>query len=299
MAKELYEEEPVFREYMLGIDRHAQELTGVSLIDLLYFQGKDNSEVFDETRYTSPAIFMTQYALAKTLMAKGIQPKILITVSLGIFAAGCIAGAISLDEALTAVIQKSRIFEEVCPRGAMVAILDNVRLYESEVILNRYSDLAGVSSGNHFVIATSEENLPAICSFLSQSNTAFQRLPVSHAFHSRWIDQAKSPCIELFRKMAITPTKIPILCSSRQTFIYDITPEGLWDVLRNPIQFSNTIKSLKSPHAYSFIDIGPGSTAATLLKHNINRKSWADVNGILSPYPGEFKRFKGVLEKFS
>ena len=44
---------------------------------------------------------MVEYALAKLLMAWGIRPRAMVGYSLGEYVAACLAGVLSLEDALT------------------------------------------------------------------------------------------------------------------------------------------------------------------------------------------------------
>ncbi len=76
----------------------------------------------------SPACFAVEYALARLLMAWGIAPQAMIGYSLGEYVAACLAGVLSLEDALALVARRAKLIQEL-PAGAMLA----VPLAEAEV----------------------------------------------------------------------------------------------------------------------------------------------------------------------
>ena len=89
---------------------------------------KEAGDLLVQTRFTQPALFTIEYALAKLWMSWGIRPAAMIGHSVGEYVAGCLAGVFSLEDALTLVARRGALVQAQ-PGGAMLA----VRLPEKEV----------------------------------------------------------------------------------------------------------------------------------------------------------------------
>src|SRR6266571_5342822 len=85
MGRQLFDENPVFREWMMRLDALAHAATGRRVVNAIYGSGK--AEIFDQTSLTHPAIFMVEFALAQCLIAQGTRPDMTLGSSLGSFAA--------------------------------------------------------------------------------------------------------------------------------------------------------------------------------------------------------------------
>jgi acyl transferase domain-containing protein len=108
--------------------------------------------------------------------------------SLGTFAAATVGGYLGVEDAMAAVLEQAMAFEASCERGSMIAILADPSLYD-ESFLNERSEMAGVNFKSHFVVSAAHSDLDPIEATLKHRDVLFQRLPVSFAFHSRWISR--------------------------------------------------------------------------------------------------------------
>ena len=121
MARELYETEPVFRE---TVDRCAELLRphlDADLRTLLYPPENASDEArrsVTETVNAQPAIFTVEYALAQLWLRWGIRPKAMAGHSIGEFVAACLAGVISLDDALAVVARRGKMMQRL-PAGGI------------------------------------------------------------------------------------------------------------------------------------------------------------------------------------
>ena len=68
-----------------------------------------------------PALFVVEYALAKALASRGLRPRALVGHSVGEYAAACLAGVVSLEDALALVAERGLLCE-MAPEGAMLAV---------------------------------------------------------------------------------------------------------------------------------------------------------------------------------
>ena len=113
MGAELYRTEPLFRA---EVDHCAEVLQPILMTDLRQVMfpaagGEKESDLLVQTRFTQPALFVIEYALAKLWMSWGIKPAAMIGHSVGEYVAGCLAGVFSLDDALTLVARMISVLD--------------------------------------------------------------------------------------------------------------------------------------------------------------------------------------------
>jgi acyl transferase domain-containing protein len=269
MGRELYEKELHFRTWMLKGDRWIQETAGFSVLAHLYDPAHQKGAPFTRTLFSHPAIFLVEYSLAQTLRAAGVEPDYVLGASMGSFAALAVAGILTFEQALQAVIVQAQCVEACCQPGGMMAILDNPTLFDQASWLYQRSILAGVNFDKHFVISADLRELSDIQQALKQLSILTAVLPVSYAFHSRLIDPAQASYNNFLQTLTYRPPQIPFICCNNATELMAIPKNYLWTIIREPIQFRQTVASMEARHAWTYIDLGPSGTLATFVKYNL------------------------------
>jgi bacillaene synthase trans-acting acyltransferase len=293
MGKELFKTNDTFHNWMVRLDPIAKELTGYSVIGTLYSDGSRKGDSFDRTLLTHPAIFMVEYALAQALMHAGVLPDMVLGVSMGSFAAATVAGFIEVEDALASVVHQAIAIEE-CERGGMIAVLADPALF-AEGFLSHRSELAAVNFSSHFVISARWNDLEEIENALKKDNVGYQRLPVSSAFHSRWIDKAKAPFESFMRTIRCRQGSLSLGCCDQAAVLSGLPADYFWNVVRRPIRFRETIARMEQRSPYRYIDVGPAGTLATFLRYGIPASTKSTVHAILTPYGVDQKNLTALL----
>src|SRR5260370_29421685 len=110
MGKELYASDPVFRETFDACTRRLAARLGIDIGALAWGPGRTPDEV-DRTLIAQPALFSLEYALASLWMSWGLRPAAMIGHSIGEYVAACLAGALTLHDALDVVAERARVTE--------------------------------------------------------------------------------------------------------------------------------------------------------------------------------------------
>ena len=293
MGRELFEQNGTFRTWMTRLDELAWKSSGRSVINTLYSPAHNKGDAFDRTLLTHPAIFMVEYSLAQTLMDAGVYPDVVVGASLGSFAAAAVAGFLAVEDALAAVIRQALVLEESCEPGGMIAILADPALFLEDFLRGR-SELAAINFASHFVVTAGKSELAEIEIELKKRNVGYQRLPVSFAFHSQAIDRAKAPFVSFMRSIHRKGNRLPLVCCDQTGTVNEVTDEYLWDVVRRPIRFRETIARLEEQEPRQYIDVGPAGTLATFLKYGLPKSSASTIHPILTPYGLDQKNLAAV-----
>src|SRR5882672_995445 len=122
MGRALFDDNRIFRDWMMRLDDFVRQSSGKSVIETLYSKRHKAGAMFDRTLLTHPAIFMVEYSLAQTLIRAGIVADMTLGASLGSFAAAAVAGFVKVEDALTAVIRQASVLEACCEPGGMIAV---------------------------------------------------------------------------------------------------------------------------------------------------------------------------------
>ncbi|MEV5412747.1 SDR family NAD(P)-dependent oxidoreductase [Thermopolyspora sp. NPDC052614] len=263
MTRDLYEHEPYFAAEF----DHCAELFAEHLgedLRTLVFPAADDADAaarLAQTAFTQPVMFAVEYALARLLCEWGVRPRAMAGHSIGEYAAACLAGVLSLPDAVRVVAARGRLVQ-ARPGGAMLAVM----LPEAETtgLLGDDLCLAAVNSTAMCVVAGPEPAIEDLRVRLTAAEVGCSRLHTSHAFHSPDMDEAVAPLVEELRAVRLNPPSIPFVSNVTGTWITDeeATDPAYWGrQLRRPVRFADAIGELLRESG-PLLEVGPGRTLA-------------------------------------
>jgi len=270
MGSNLYRDEIVFRE---AVDRCAEILLPLLDKDIksILYPAKGDAdkaaELLQETCYTQPALFTIGYALAKLWMSWGITPSALIGHSIGEFAAACVAGVMSLEDALLLVANRGKLMQAQ-PKGSMLSV--RMSGAEVEKLLPADLSLAAINGPSLCVVSGNDAAIDQIQKVLEAKEIVCKKLFTSHAFHSPMMDPVVEPFKKLVAGIKLNPPSIPVVSTATSKFLTDAeaTDPGYWaNHLRLPVRFADGIKTIWDKHPDLFLlEAGPRNTASSLAR---------------------------------
>ncbi|WP_329172273.1 SDR family NAD(P)-dependent oxidoreductase [Streptomyces sp. NBC_01477] len=283
MAKDLYASEPVFRA---EIDRCAalfRPHLGVDLRTLLYPEtaapaggGMDLRAMLargagpsaaaaelDRTVHAQPVTFMVEWALARLWMDWGIRPQAMIGYSIGEWVAACVAGVLTLEDAVFLVARRALLIDEL-DGGAMLAVS---LPEEPAALLDERLSVAAVNGPALTVLAGATDAVAEVEERLAVDGVACRRLQTTHAFHSRMMEQGRAPFVELTRTVTLRAPEIPYLSNVTGTWITDseATDPAYWARhMCETVRFSGAVTELWRTPGRIILEVGPGQAYSSL-----------------------------------
>ncbi len=297
MGRELYEQEPVFREVFDQGDRVVQSLLGISLAKTLYVERGNRFEAFTCITETHPAIFLVEYALAQLLFARGSRPDELLGYSLGEYAAMAVSGMLDFEEALVAVIKQALLLEYTAKRGGMATVLEAPSLMDRSPELFPDCELAGIHFPKSFVVAARGDAITkSVLPGLKERGINAIGLPVDYPFHSSWMDSLLTPSQAILDSLSVRPARIPLLSASSGERVAHFVPGHLWEATRRPIDFPKMVGHLEACGPWYALDLGPSGGMATAVKYNLAPGSPSRFHAIMTPYGNERRRLEQIVQ---
>lgn len=296
MGRELFGGDAGFRFHMRKSDRVVRERCGESVIDVLYAERNTRDVPFDRLLHSYAAIFMVEHALAMALLDRGLRIDAVMGASLGSFAAAAIAGWLDMETALIAVIEQALAVEAHAERGAMIAVMgEPERFLDAELL--ELCDVAARNFATHSVLAMPERHVDAVESRLRRAGLACHRLPVAFAFHSRWVDAARSAYQSFLGTLSMREGRLPVICCAKAEAL-DRAPGGhFWSVVRDPIDLPRTLERIEASGSRRYVDASPGGTMATFLKHGLPAGTASQVYPLMSPFGGDAGRLDALAPR--
>ena len=276
MGRELYENEPVFRDV---VDRCATTLRpelGLDLREILYPSPERTAwaeEQIVQTRITQPALFVTEYALASLWMSWGVAPAAMIGHSVGEYVAACLAGVFALEDGLRLIAARGRMIQEQ-PAGTMLAVMAP----EADVVglLGNELSIAAVNAPSLCVASGPEVAIAALEKELGARKVGTRRLHTSHAFHSAMLEPVVAPFTALLATVKLSAPKLPYVSNVTGTWITNeqATDPVYWARhLRQAVRFADGVGTLLTRTEQVLLEVGPGATLTTLARQHTARNA--------------------------
>jgi acyl transferase domain-containing protein/acyl carrier protein len=270
MGRTLYADQPVFRE---TVDRSAELLRphlGLDLREALYPADSAAASLLDRTALAQPALFVTEYALARLWLSFGIRPAALLGHSLGEYVAACLAGVFSLEDALALVAARGALMQSL-PAGAMLAL----RLPEAETLALLAAEpalsLAAVNGPESSVVSGPPDAVAAFAEKLAERGLQGVPLKVSHAFHSAMMEPMLPDFRARFENIRLGAPTLPYLSNLTGTWIRpeEATDPAYWVAhLRRTVRFDSGLEELLRDPARILLEVGPGRVLADLARRH-------------------------------
>jgi acyl transferase domain-containing protein len=264
MGAGLYRAEPAFRA---AIDRCATVLEphlGCDIRDVIFAEPDD--ERINETRFTQPALFCLEYALATLWMGWGVKPQAMMGHSIGEYVAAHLAGVLSLEDALAVVAARGRLMQAL-PAGAMAAVFLSAAELAPE--LGEDVEIAAENAPELSTISGPSGAVAAVLRRLETRGVTCRMLRTSHAFHSAMMEPALAPFAAVLRTVALSPPTIPYVSNVTGTWITQeqaVSPAYYAEHLRHAVRFDGGLRTLGADPATVLLEVGPGDTLAGLAR---------------------------------
>ncbi|MDF1744080.1 MAG: SDR family NAD(P)-dependent oxidoreductase [Gimesia sp.] len=255
MAAELYQTQPVFRKALDHCEAMMQDLSGQSLLDVLWRQ----DSLINHTEWTQPGLFAIQMGLSQLLFSWGLCPDVVLGHSVGQYAAACVAGVMDWEQGFRLICERGRLIGDLPTGGSMAAVFAAYEKVESIVAEHTGVSLAA-QNGLHTVISGEETVVNKLIDQFSEEGIRCKKLNTSHAFHSHLME----PALEAFTRFAdslnFQPTRIPLICNVTGKLVGNeqVLDGTYWaDHIRKPVRYADSIASLQEMQANFLLEVGP------------------------------------------
>ncbi|HRL22986.1 MAG TPA: SDR family NAD(P)-dependent oxidoreductase [Alcaligenes sp.] len=274
MGRSLYQQHALYRQIVDECCQILEKDLGLDIRQMM-FAAPDQETLADEhlsqTRYTQPALFVMEYALARLWMSWGIAPQAMIGHSIGEYVAACLAGVFTLDDALRVVALRGKLLQKLAP-GAMLA----VGLSEHQLLaaLPHGCDIAAVNTDALCVLSGSVAAIEQAQAQLGKRTAVLRRLHVSHAFHSALVEPMLDAFAQVLSGLTLSPPAIPFISNLSGTWI---SPEQAVDPaywvrhVRGAVRFADGVGTLLALPGRILLEVGPGQTLSALARQHPGR----------------------------
>ena len=265
---DLYRGEASVREDLERCVRGLAAHTTTDVRELLcQVDGGRTSGERDGPLVVQPCLFVAEWCLARLFLRWGVHPAAVIGHSLGEYAAACIAGAMSVEDALELVVTRARIVDAL-PRGSMFAVEGDLEALAGE--LPAELSIAAINSSSQCVISGATPAMERFVAKLESVGRSCRRLGVTHAFHSQMMDPGVQPLQRAAERVSISTPAIPIVLGLSGVCGTAAPDPRYWGrQLRDPVLFARGIAELTRVPDTVLLEVGPGQTLTRLLRQQL------------------------------
>lgn len=307
MVADLYRTEPTFRLHLDEGQRLLSQHSDIDAVtpltarrpargtnrDLVAALGRRPAPTtggpLSDTRIAQPAVFLAEYALARTLTDWGAVPDMLLGYSLGEYVAACLAGVLDLSDAIRLVAHRADLISGL-PAGAMLAVPRSWEELAAIVpdLAERGIDLAALTPGQT-VVGGPVQAVRDLADLLSGRRISSRRLDTTHAFHTRML----RPVAEQLTAWVATNVT---LNAPQSPYVSNVTGElattelvtdpAYWaEHMCSPVRFTAGLGTALAKAANAVVEIGPGKSLGAMARahQDCDRSRWPLV---LATMPG-------------
>ena len=301
MGRQLLSESKVFRDAISEVDALFARYADYSLVEVL--QDPEKESMLRLTEVAQPALFAIQVGLVRLLKGSGITPGAVIGHSVGEVAAAWASGALTLEQAIHVIHERSLQQGKTKGSGEMTAVA--LGAGEIEGILQQMDTkirpcLAGINSPKSCTIAGVPDGLAAFEKILVTQGIRFKRLDLDYAFHSPSMDSIRQSLLDDLRDLVPVKCRIPFhsTVSGKMLPGEELGPDYWWRNVREPVLFDEAMGGLVREGYRVFLEIGPHPVLRTYVKECLQE---AGVEGVVASLMtrtnGTSSQFlRGVLE---
>ena len=251
MGRQLFETNASFRRNILDFDRICLR-QGLPSFKWLVENSLPEKSVPSPTE-SQLALVSIAVALAYLWQSWGIVPSAVIGHSLGEYAALCVAGVLSVSDALYLVGKRAEMMEKKCVANshAMLAIQSGSEAVQQIISAKKElsCEIACFNGPNNTVVSGTRKDVGLLADSLDEMKIKKTLLELPFAFHSPQMD----PILDDVRSIAsnvkfLAPT-VPIASTLLGSLVRDegnMTADYLARQARKPVRFQEALYSLRS-----------------------------------------------------
>ena len=274
MGRELYEQEPVFRNTINVCNDHFERLAGISILP--NFTHDHPQAYFEDETFTALTIAAIQIALLDLYRSKGIVPNAVMGVSLGDVTAVYAAGGLSLEDTLKVMIDCANV-HKVEPNNFVPLYLQSDLKFAHELSNEAPVFVAPIyEAGDQSVLALCNKEDRAPLGYYFESKGIAWNVPHSQTtwpYHTRLIKEHREEVSQFSESVQPLPLHTDFYSSVWGTRVpaRSIIPNSYWfSLTHKPVLVHSALQAAGSaPGMEVMINIGP----QTIVKGQVIRST--------------------------
>jgi len=254
-----------------SVEKEVDAMMGYSMRKLCL---EDVDNHLKDTVYTQPSLYVVNALHYYKAIGEGLRPTVVAGHSLGEYNALLAAGAFDFLTGLE-LVKKRGEFMSQAKNGGMGAVIGlsapNIVAILKESSLTSI-DIANYNSPSQIVVSGPTDDINRAGPFFEKAGARlFIQLPVSAAFHSRYVAEAAVAFAKFLTSTSFTGLKLPVIANvTAQPYPVDDSSGKirslLVDQITRPVQWTQSILYLLRSGVTEFREIGPGNVLTRFIQ---------------------------------
>lgn len=268
MGEELFDQVEEFRKAEEEVDA----ILGYSIRELCV---NDPDDQLSLTQFTQPALYVVNALHYYQHKAEGQSADYLAGHSLGEYNALLAAGAFDFVTGVKLVQKRGELMAQA-KDGGMAAVI-GVEAGQIESVIRENSNLTGIDVANYnspsqtVISGPIYELEEAQAKFKEAGAKLYKILPVSAAFHSRYMQEAADEFADFLQGFSFDLLQTPVVANvTGEPYPMDdpneVIPSLLVKQISGSVQWTQSIRYLKGLGEMEFEELGPGKVLTKLIK---------------------------------
>ncbi|MET9795422.1 type I polyketide synthase [Nocardiopsis alba] len=293
MARRLLDESPEFAERMAECDRAIGALADWSPVEAV--RGED-AEWMDRVDRVQPVLFSVMVSLAAMWRSAGVEPDAVIGHSQGEIAAACVAGALSLEDAVRVVVLRSSILTGIAGRGGMTSVQLSPGGVRERLESHPELSLAAANGAVSTVVSGPPEALTAFERELEAEGTRVRRVPVDYASHSAHVETLREELLRALAPVSHESGDVPFYSTVTGDLLdlAETGPEYWYRNLRSTVDLETVTRRLVDTGHDVFLEISPHPVLTPAVSETLDDAGRLDRSVVT----GTLRRDQGGLDTF-
>lgn len=230
-------------------------------------------DILSRTDVLQPSLAAISLACLRALQTQDIEPDVVAGHSLGEFVALVAANVLTAEDCLRLVCERARLMHAASlSRPGVMSAVNGMRADELERIVGDVPAplaIAAYNSPRQTVLSGAPAGVAEAERRLRQAGARSTRLSVSGAWHSPLMAEANEGFRSLLARIRLEPP-------TRRVFFNALggearAPDEIRAALElqmvSPVRWTQAIRSAIEAGVTTFVEVGPGRTLRTLLRH--------------------------------
>lgn len=266
MGQGLFDE---VREYA-ALEHEVDAILGYSMRKLCL---EDPDNCLKQTQFTQPALYVINALHYYKAIGEGARPAYVAGHSLGEYNALLAAGVFDFLTGLKLVQKRGELMSQA-KNGGMGAVIGLDAEKVAEVIRSNgisNLDVANFNTPSQTVVSGLVEDVKRAGAYFEQAGAQmFIPLPVSAAFHSRYMINAGKEFADFLAPMTLAQPKVPVIANATaQPYPLsgsDAVKSLLADQITKSVQWTQSVRFLLGKGVTEFSETGPGNVLTRMVQ---------------------------------